>query len=62
MDAFRLSSRTLTRLWGGLCSGTQFYWFLLVTSLALHAFIAAAMGAKYWFDTIVYYQLADGGF
>lgn len=32
---------------------------LLFTSLALHSFMGMAMGAKYWWDSIAYFQLAD---
>jgi hypothetical protein len=33
--------------------------FLLLISLTLHCLMAVTMGAKYWWDTISYFQLAD---
>jgi hypothetical protein len=36
----------------------HFVWGLLGISLVLHALMAATLGAKYWYDTISYFQLA----
>lgn len=33
--------------------------FLLLVSLAVHCFMAVGMGAKFWWDTITYFQLSD---
>jgi hypothetical protein len=47
-------------MWNRLCEKNERYWCVLVllVSIATHAYSIAVTGAKYWIDSLAYFQLA----
>ena len=51
---------TAARIWNGLLELNEFSWsaFLLCLAIAGHAYSMAVTGAKFWIDSIAYFELA----
>jgi hypothetical protein len=60
-EGWRQGSRDVDpRTWDGFFENREGYWdlFLLFFAIAAHAYSIVVTGAKYWIDSIVYFQLA----
>lgn len=47
-------------IWAGTGKSRRFVVTLLCATVAVHLLMALSLGAKFWFDSVTYFQLAEG--